>query len=94
MKHIIDPELIVLASPNYAYGNSLGLTDEETERSTLETMDAMKKAYDKTLPMKPNGRVNSIGYLNECSGCDYKWIEKHHAFCTNCGQAIDWEVSS
>lgn len=89
MKHIIDPELILGAPADYKYGRRLGLTDEETERSALETMDAMRKAYDKTLPMQP---VN-----DRCTGCNSdvrNWTgDEPFNFCPNCGKAIDWEVS-
>lgn len=95
MKHIIDPELILGAPADYKYGRRLGLTDEESERSALETMDAMKQAYDKTLPVKPRYFVDIYGHNRPgCPGCS--WSEILYAgqkYCSVCGTVIDWEVS-
>ena len=57
-------------------------------------LDACKEALEKQIPKKIN---SDNGFGGRCPVCGYYIVKsifssKGHKYCSECGQAIDWEV--
>lgn len=53
------------------------------------------EALEKQIPKKPNDKFNVPGYVlayGICPSCN-RGVNSDMKFCSECGQAIDWEVS-